>query len=206
MQLIIDESSVDAAIARTWRLAAGWPEALCAALNKIARGGLTDIARATREEYAIPAKRIREKIWYVRASPESLQIWYRPTKAGFKRESLLYLGARPKRPRAKAQPRPPHGIQVYVKRSEGKKYLPTSFIGTMKDSGGFAVFKRTGGVTKNKKASGVHKDELEKQTTSSVSIMTSTISVRLKTEGPLRERLHKRLEYETARMQKRWSR
>lgn len=104
----------------------GAPRAVAAALNKTARGAITDIARTLAAEYTAKQKDIRRVLAVGRkASPSSLSA---SVKGTYRSIPLMDFRVRP---RIVTKRRPRIGVTAEVKRGE-RKVIPYSFIAAIR--------------------------------------------------------------------------
>lgn len=107
------------------------------ALNKVAKMGMTEARRRIQQEYGLSVKGFKRTLTVTPA-------WKGKEEAVIlakgKGTPLIYFGANPSKPGGK---RPKVGVSALVKRSEGRKRYPGTFVGRMK-SGHIGVFKRRG--------------------------------------------------------------
>jgi len=110
------------------------------ALSKTAAGMKTDVVRMVREEYNVPAKEVRQKVWLHRFL-QGDDPYVKLSAQGRMSIPLAQYGPRPRVPVSEGGRRPQKGISVQIKKVSGRKVIDGTFL-QKSPTGELQIYKR----------------------------------------------------------------
>lgn len=130
MEVYLDKNDLSEAQRMLYGYKNGFPKAMSRALNKTVTGIRTDMVSLLRSRYNIKATALRKRIVIVRATYAKLAA--SATSSGQRIHLTDVAGTRQTK----------KGVSVDVKKSTGRKLIPSAFIARGQRSGKLMVFRR----------------------------------------------------------------